>query len=113
MAGEVPVAGRIVEVQLPNGAVALVRVREFDAGGAEKVGWPDRFDFGGVAESLQGIADAIWPALHKAKPSKVSVELGIELAIKSGKLVGLLVEGEGSGALTVTLEWEGEPPPSS
>jgi hypothetical protein len=35
----------------------------------------------------------------------VTVELAIELAVKSGKLTGLVVDGEGKGALTVTLEW--------
>jgi hypothetical protein len=35
------------------------------------------------------------------------VELGLELAVKSGRLTGLLVEGAGSGSLKVTLEWGG------
>jgi Trypsin-co-occurring domain 1 len=101
---------RIVEVQLPNGAVALVRANDLGSDVAEKVGWPDRFDFGAVAQALEGIADAIRSAVSKAKPTTVRVELGIELAVKSGKLVGLIVEGEGTGSLTVTLEWKGDRP---
>ena len=99
--------GRVVEVKLPNGAVALVRARPIDAGVAEKVGWPDQFDFTGVVGVLGGLSESIRTAVDKAKPGKVTVQLGLELVVKSGKLVGLLVEGEGTGSLTVTLEWEG------
>jgi hypothetical protein len=42
----------------------------------------------------------------KAAPRKVSVELGLELAVKSGVLVGLIVNGDTSASLTVTMEWE-------
>lgn len=96
---------RVVEVELPNGATALVRVADLGGVGASKTGVRDKFDFQGVAATLEGITDAIKSALVKAAPDKVTVELGIEMAVKSGKLTGLLVEGEGKGALTVTLEW--------
>ena len=44
--------------------------------------------------------------LSKAAPSKVSVELAMEFAVKSGTLTALIVDGESKGSLTVTLEWE-------
>jgi hypothetical protein len=100
---------RVFEAKLPNNALVLVRAREIDGGGAEKVGWEDRLDFRGVADAVGGIADALRGSLAKAAPRKVTVELGVELAVKSGKLTGLLVEGEGKGSLTVTLEWSGGP----
>lgn len=112
MPEDIAVGTRVVEVELPNGATALVRAREFEGGGARKVGWEDRFDFKGVAETLEGVADALRTSLAKARPSKVTVELGVELAVKSGKLIGLIVEGEGGGSFTVTLEWGGEQPAS-
>lgn len=96
---------RVIEVELPNGAVALVRAAEIEGAGAEKVAWPDRFSFGDVTATLEGVAQAIRDAVERVKPDKVSVELGIELVVKSGKLTGLIVEGEGTGSLTVTLEW--------
>ena len=89
-------AGRVVEVVLPNGAVALVQATDLDEGGgqvAEKVGWSEPYDFGGVSETLAGIAQAVRSGLSKAAPSRTTVELGIELAVKSGKLTGLIVEG--------------------
>lgn len=103
-------AVRVVEVVLPNQAVALVRAADLDEGGqvAEKVGWKDTFDFEAVSGTLEGIAQAVRSGLEKATPSKTTVELGIDLAVKSGKLTGLVVEGNAAASLKVTLEWSGE-----
>jgi hypothetical protein len=104
------VAVRTVEVALPNNAVALVRATDLDEGGqvAEKVGWQDVFDFEGVSKTLEGIAQAVRSGLEKVTPSKTTVELGIDLAVKNGKLTGLVVEGSASASLKVTLEWGGQ-----
>ena len=99
-----PVETEIVEVTLPNGTVALVRATKLDAG-ATKTAFGDRFDFAEITKILEGMSDAVRGALVKAAPDKTTVELGIEIALKSGKLTGLLVEGSGKGSLTVTLEW--------
>lgn len=110
MMDELSSEAQVVEVALPNGARALVRVRDVDGGGgAEKVRWDDRLDFQGVADAVGGVAEALRGSLAKVAPRKVTVELGVELAIKSGKLTGLLVEGEGKGSLAVTLEWSSAP----
>ncbi|MFL5833916.1 MAG: CU044_2847 family protein [Solirubrobacterales bacterium] len=100
----------IIEVDLPNGAVALAQVARIDGDGAEKTAAVPRFDFEEVTKTLEGISDALKGALAKAAPDKVTVELGIELAVKSGKLTGLLVEGAGKGSLAITLEWAGQAP---
>ena len=106
-------ASRVVEVVLPNNTVALVQVAEPEGAGgpAEKIGWKDTFDFEHVSGTLEGIAQAIRSGLTKAAPAKTTVELGLELAVKNGKLTGMLVEGQASATLRVTLEWGGEPSP--
>lgn len=103
-------AVRVVEVMLPNKTVALVRATDLDEGGqvAEKVGWKDVLDFEGVSGTLEGIAHAVRSGLEKVTPSKTTVELGIDLAVKNGKLTGLIVEGDASASLKVTLEWGGQ-----
>lgn len=100
-------AVRVVEVVLPNNTTALVRVTDLDEDGqvAEKVGWQEAFDFAGVSSALEGIAKGIRSGLEKVTPAKTTVELGIELALKNGKLTGLIVEGGGKASLKVTLEW--------
>src|SRR5580693_407229 len=104
-------AGDAVEVVLPNNTVALVQVVEIgeSAGPAEKVGWKDTFDLEQVSGTLEGIAQAVRSGLDKVKPSKTTVELGIQLAVKNGKLTGLLVEGKVEASLKVTFEWGPEP----
>jgi hypothetical protein len=92
------------EVTLSNGAIALVRAVDLD-GGATKTKFGDRFDFTDVAATLEGLSEVIRASLVKAAPDTVTVELGLEMAVKAGKLTGL-VEGEGSGSLAVTLEWQ-------
>jgi Trypsin-co-occurring domain 1 len=96
---------RVVEIALPNGSTALARVADVDGAGATKTGAIPKFDFADVGKTLEGLAETIWSALAKVSPDKVTVELGIELAVKNGKLSGLLVEGEGKGSLTVSMEW--------
>lgn len=96
-----------MEVALPNGATALVRALDVEAAGATKTALGDTFNFDQVAAVLEGLSQSIRSALVKAAPNKVTVQLGIEVAVKSGKLTGLLVEGQGRGSLTVTLEWDG------
>lgn len=105
-------ASRVVEVTLPNETVALVRATELDGAGAaaEKVGWKDTFDFKNVSGTLEGVAQAIREGLAKARPDRTTVELGIELAVKNGKLTGMLVEGEANASLRVTLEWGSDQP---
>ena len=108
-------AGRVVEVKLPNNTVALVRVAEIDgaAGPAQKVTANKVFDLDQVSGTLEGIAQAVRSGLEKAKPDKTTVELGIQLAVKSGKLTSLLVEGHADASLKVTLEWAAQPSPKA
>lgn len=96
---------RVVEIDLPNGSTALARVAAVDDVGATKTGPIPKFDFNDVGKTLEGLAEVIWSSLKKVSPDKVTVELGVELAAKNGKLSGLLVEGEGKGSLSITLEW--------
>ncbi|WP_181138510.1 CU044_2847 family protein [Streptomyces sp. Ru73] len=59
---------------------------------------------------VQGVARSLAGALRGLRPDEVSVQFGIELSGKSGKLVGLLADGEAKAALNVTLTWQGGPP---
>lgn len=101
-------AARVVEVVLPNGTVALVQAQDLDNDGgqvAEKVAWADSFDFAHVSGTLEGVAHAIRSGLRKTVPTKTTVELGIQLAVKNGKLTALLVEGKADVSLKITLQW--------
>jgi Trypsin-co-occurring domain 1 len=106
------VESEIVELALPNGVVALVRAVDVDGelatageGATKTASVAEAFDFDGVAGTLAGLSEAIRKALSGASPDRVRVDLSVELAVKSGKLTGLLVEGQGKGSLAVSLEW--------
>ncbi|MDN5853432.1 MAG: hypothetical protein L0K86_11420 [Actinomycetia bacterium] len=98
-------ADDIVEVTLPNGEAVLVKAVDVDGGGATKTSL-GRFDLSSVSSTLEGVAEAVRAGLTRAAPTKVSVELSMEFAIKAGVLTALIVDSESSGSLTVTLEWE-------
>lgn len=94
---------KLVPVKLPNGATMYVEAAML--GGEEDVALK-LLSFDEVTQTLEGIANAVNGAIQKAKPKKASVELGLELAVESGKLTTLLVKGSGKANLKIALEWE-------
>jgi Trypsin-co-occurring domain 1 len=93
----------LVDVQLPGGGT--VSVRAVSLGGGADVSALDQLSLKNVADSIQEIAVTIGSALKKAAAKKASVNFGIEVAVQSGKLTSLLVQGSGTATLNVTLEW--------
>ncbi|MFF1421417.1 CU044_2847 family protein [Streptomyces sp. NPDC058280] len=67
-------------------------------------------------ESLHGVVTSVARSLvgplRAVRPDEVSIEFGIELTAKSGKVVGLLGGGEAKGAIKVTLTWNDGGPPT-
>jgi hypothetical protein len=92
-------------VVLPSGGVAYFEVTEPAAGYAD-VAFSD-LTFEHVLEAVEGVASALGNTLKKLKPSSASVELGVELSAKEGKLLAIFVQGEGKANLKITLEWGG------
>ncbi|MFE7777819.1 CU044_2847 family protein [Streptomyces sp. NPDC057445] len=115
---------RITRIVLPDGTPVWARIS-----GAEALERPLPSGSGGLSysdtgfaeqvqarvESLQGIvtgvARSLAEPLRSVRPDEVSVEFGIELTAKAGKVVGLLADGEAKGAIKVTLTWNGGGPP--
>lgn len=58
-----------------------------------------------VNKVIEGIAGTVKIAMDKVAPEKASVEFGIALAVESGKLNALLVQGTASSSLKITLTW--------
>src|SRR5438105_2200716 len=97
----------VIELRLPNGSSVAVRVKEATTG-AEKTSLLGALEFKDIVESIAGISEALGEVLHRCQPTKASVNFGLELSAKSGKLMALLVDGEGKGTLNVGLEWSKE-----
>ncbi|RPK76871.1 MULTISPECIES: CU044_2847 family protein [unclassified Streptomyces] len=114
---------RITRIEMPDGTEVWARIS-----GAEELAQPGSgpsftdIGAGNIAdrvqarvESLQGVvtsvARSLAEPLRSVRPDEVSVEFGIELTAKSGKVVGLLADGEAKGSIKVTLTWNGGGPP--
>jgi len=76
-----------------------------DGGGPSVIGAAEALSFDGVRSTLEGVAAELAKAWEKVQPDEATVGFGIKLTAKSGKLTGLIVDGGGEAALTVTLKW--------
>jgi hypothetical protein len=75
------------------------------AGGAQPVGLDDVLSFDGVRDTVAAIATQLTQVWERVKPAEASVEFGLALTAKPGRLTGLLVDGSGSASLKVKLTW--------
>ncbi|MEU6349549.1 CU044_2847 family protein [Streptomyces sp. NPDC047072] len=107
---------RVVRIALPDGTPVWARISGAE-GLAEPPGQLSYSDVGfterveASVESLHalitGVARSLAGPVRAVRPDEVSVEFGIELTAKAGKVVGLLADGEAKAAITVTLTWNG------
>jgi hypothetical protein len=77
-----------------------------DGGGPRTVGVADALSFDGVRDTVEAIASQLAQVWDRVKPCEASVEFGLSLTAKAGKLTGLLVDADGSASLKVTLMWK-------
>ncbi|NET26785.1 CU044_2847 family protein [Okeania sp. SIO1I7] len=92
-----------IPVELPNGAIVGVEVPQVR--GRQDVA-SSILSFKPVTDALEGITEAIATSLEKAKPTKATVKLGMEISLESGKLTTAIVKGSSKGNLEITLEWD-------
>lgn len=114
---------RVARVALPDGTPVWARISgtgELRAPAAppgrlsySDTGFTERVEAG--VESLHslitGVAQSLAGPLRAVRPDEASIEFGIELTAKAGKVVGLLADGEAKAAITVTLTWGTGGPP--
>ncbi|CAL9453086.1 hypothetical protein SUDANB145_02478 [Streptomyces sp. enrichment culture] len=105
---------RVARIALPDGTPVWARI----SGGEELSGRPGGLAYSdtgfterveATVESLHslvtGVARSLAEPLRAVRPDEVSVQFGIELTAKAGKVVGLLADGEAKAGITVTLTW--------
>ncbi|MFI5824828.1 CU044_2847 family protein [Streptomyces rishiriensis] len=110
---------RVARIALPDGTPVWARI----SGAGELSAPAGRLSYSdtGFAERVEasveslhalvtGVARSLAEPLRAVRPDEVSVEFGIELTAKAGKVVGLLADGEAKAGITVTLTWNGGPP---
>ncbi|GAC1378035.1 MAG: hypothetical protein NVS4B7_00240 [Ktedonobacteraceae bacterium] len=87
---------------------SIIRIEAVPLGGEERIADIGPISFADVTDTVEHIAQPMVTMLKKIKPSRGSVEFGIQVGVESGKLTALLVKGTGSANLKITLEWEEE-----
>ncbi|NJK65491.1 MAG: hypothetical protein HC789_04130 [Microcoleus sp. CSU_2_2] len=61
--------------------------------------------FEAVNKTISAISKELSRSLATAKPTKATVEFGIELQKQSGQLLAQIIQGSGKVNLKITLEW--------
>jgi tetrahydromethanopterin S-methyltransferase subunit B len=92
----------VVPVQINNNVQVMV---EATVVGSEEDVAIDIRPFQEVTDAIEAITSAMVQTLEKVNPDKASVEFGIEIAVQSGKLTTLIVQGSSKGNMKITLEW--------
>ncbi|RII16013.1 hypothetical protein DSC45_15610 [Streptomyces sp. YIM 130001] len=110
---------RIAQIDMPDGSQVWARISVADDPAEPSgelsytdTGFRDRAQL--QVESLHSVVTSVARSLagplRAVKPDEVSVEFGIELTAKAGRVVGMLADGEAKASLAVTLTWQGGPP---
>jgi uncharacterized protein YoxC len=94
----------VVELELPGGRTMLARVRRL-SGGPEDIGLKQTLSLDGLTDTLSGIGTAVQQAWSTVHPHKAAVEFGLDLTMKGGRLLAMMVDGETKASLKVSLEW--------
>lgn len=96
----------LVEVKLPDGSI--IHVQAIDLGGEQKIAFKTP-ELTTLVPRIEGIARTLAEVWKKVKPQKATVEFALQLAVESGQLTALLMQGSTEANLKICLEWSEEP----
>jgi hypothetical protein len=98
-----------LQVELPTGEVIWARVA---VDGPQNVasGGLQHLDVEDLSRTVHGVSTVLRQAVSDLAPDEVEVEFGLELALKSGKLISMLAEAGATASVKITLAWKGEAP---
>ena len=103
------VSSEIRLVELPDGNQIWVRViSEGPTDVGDREAFPS-FDSDQFMRTVSGVAHTVRSAVASAKPDTVTVEFGIEISAKAGKLISVLADIGGSTSLKISLGWVSTP----
>lgn len=100
-------SSRPVQVQLPTGEVIWAKVAVDGPQNVASAGL-QRLDVEELGRTVQGLSASIHQAVDSLVPDEVEVEFGLELALKSGKVISMLAEAGATASIKVTLGWNGD-----
>jgi hypothetical protein len=101
-----PGVGRNKHVERVQASGVDFYVEVVDGPGPQTVGLDRVLSFDGVRDTVRAVAEQLNEAWEAVRPSEASVEFGLALTAKAGKLTGLLVDVDGNASLKITLTWK-------
>lgn len=99
-------SNRLVQVQLPTGEAIWARVTVDGPQNVASAGL-QRLDVEELGQTVRALSASLHQAVDGLLPDEVEVEFGLELALKSGKLISILAEAGAMASVRVTLGWMG------
>lgn len=91
---------RNIPVKVGDDLTVMVEAR--DLGGEQDV---STLSFEGVTDTIEAVTQALATSINKVKPDKATLEIGFDIAVESGKLTTLIVDGSSKANLKLTLQW--------
>jgi hypothetical protein len=88
----------VVAVELPNGAELGVQV-----GVSEGTGDLDHLDFGQVQGIIDGLTQAVAESLRRVPPQPATVELGLRLEVRAGRLTCVLAQAGEDASIRIAV----------
>lgn len=112
--GDTPTApaSRWQKIETTGHSASHLYLEVLDRGGREEVGLLDGIPFEQITDLLGEVALHLGNTLRRARPSKASIELGLEFGLENGQLVALIARGSGKANLKIAMEWEQTAPPA-
>lgn len=103
-----------VPVELANGVIVRVQATTGEANSpSTSVGEEVESDVSlnlrplkEINDAIEGIAATIKAAVDNVKPTKATVEFGLEFEFQAGQLTALIIQGSEKANLKISLEWE-------
>lgn len=91
---------RNIPVKVGEDLTVMVEAR--DLGGEQDV---STLSFEGVTDTIEAVTQALATSINKVRPDKATLEIGFDIAVESGKLTTLIVDGSSKANLKLTLQW--------
>jgi hypothetical protein len=93
----------LVEAKLDDDTTLLIEC--LGTSGEEEVGFSS-LDLNSFLTTVESFSNSIKSTLEKVSPHKVTVEFGFSVDIKAGKLTAVLVNGEVSANVKISMTWK-------
>jgi hypothetical protein len=91
-----------IPVDVGDGVVIQVEVSQT---GQEEV-WGEALSFEHFTQGLEKIVRGLYAPIQAVRPTKASIQFGVELDIGKNGLIATLVQGSGTASVEIVLEWE-------